>query len=101
MSPAFKYVIAAVLLMASIAAIIQGLIALQNHVDKGGYNRCVAEIKTDESNKLIESIGAVNNAFKELQVLEDDLETNPSNDAASPSLQSTLIKLRQRHPQPK
>lgn len=101
MTPAFKYVIAAIIFMASVAATVQGLIALQNHVDLGGYNRCVAEIKTDEVNKLVKSVGGINDAFTELQALEDSLSPNPTNDAASASLGFTLNGLRQRHPQPK
>lgn len=86
MLKALPYLVA----LMAIGVIIQGIGAIQSRSDTGGYNRCMAEIKTDEAKNLAESIKAVNEAFGKIQVLEDDL-SNYEDGAASPSLERTLL----------
>lgn len=80
----------------SIAATIWGINTLISHADSGGYSRCVAEVKTNEAEHLAQSVGAINEAFSKVQILEDELQNYEDGDA-SPSMQRTLNGLRKRH----
>ncbi len=94
MQAALPYAIAA---LVAIAATIWGINSLISHADKGGYSRCVAEVKTNEAEHLAKSVGAINEAFSKVQILEDELQ-DYEDGAASPSMQRTLNELRKRHP---
>lgn len=94
MQAALPYAVAALI---AVAATIWGINALIRHADKGGYSRCVAEIKTNEAEHLVKSVGAINEAFRKVQILEDELKDYQDGDA-SPSMQRTLNELRKRHP---
>lgn len=87
MPQALTYAIAA---LVAIAVIIQGANALLSRADSGGYNRCMAELKTKEAEHLAKSVGAINEAFSKVQILEDELQ-NYEDGKASPSLERTLI----------
>lgn len=93
MQAALPYAIAA---LVAVAATIWGINALISHADKGGYSRCVAEVKTNEAEHLAKSVGAINEAFSKVQILEDELQNYEDGDA-SPSMQRTLNGLRKRH----
>lgn len=87
MQAALPYAIAA---LVAVAATIWGINALISHADKGGYSRCVAEVKTNEAEHLAKSVGAINEAFSKVQILEDELQ-NYEDGKASPSLERTLL----------
>ncbi len=87
MQAALPYAIAA---LVAVAATIWGVNALISHADKGGYSRCVAEVKTNEAEHLAKSVGAINEAFSKVQILEDELG-DYQDGKASPSLERTLL----------
>jgi len=87
MQAALPYAIAA---LVAVAATIWGINALISHADKGGYSRCVAEVKTNEAEHLAKSVGAINEAFSKVQILEDELG-DYQDGKASPSLERTLL----------
>ena len=87
MQAALTYAIAA---LVAVAATIWGINALISHADKGGYSRCVAEVKTNEAEHLAKSVGAINEAFSKVQILEDELG-DYQDGKASPSLERTLL----------
>ena len=87
MQAALPYAIAA---LVAVAATIWGINALISHADSAGYNRAIAEIKTNEAEHLAKSVGAINEAFSKVQILEDELQ-NYEDGKASPSLERTLL----------